>query len=221
LTIIAKSVVIFIISSYGIVADPSSGSLIVRQPGAFRHDDDKCWINVHSKRYVAEKGDRVIGIVVGSVGDFYKLDIGTAEHATVFFLLFDFSLNSFVILISFILRSVQFHISFLAFEGATKRNRPDLKIGDIVYAQVSDEFSHTDVELTCIDALFRARGLGALSGGFLFKVSCNLARRLLSTQSQLLNLLGKHFKFEIAIGLNGRIWLKGPVHGDVSVLGSK
>ncbi|KAJ1363289.1 hypothetical protein KIN20_023124 [Parelaphostrongylus tenuis] len=176
------------IVGYGIIADPTSGSLIVRQPGVFQHAKDKCWINVHSKRYVAEKGDRVIGVVAGSSGDFYKLDIGTAEYAL---------------------------ISFLAFEGATKRNRPDFKIGDIVYAQVADEFAHTDIELTCIDEVFRARGLGALTGGFLFKVSCNLARRLLSSQSQLLKLLGLHFKFEIAVGLNGRVWLKAPLHGDI------
>ncbi|PIO59935.1 hypothetical protein TELCIR_18586 [Teladorsagia circumcincta] len=128
---------------YGIARDPDSDVLVARQPGIFKHEGEKCWISVHSKRYVAEKGDRIIGIVTGSAGDFYKLEIGTPENAT---------------------------ISFLAFEGATKRNRPDLKIGDVVYAQVMDEFAHADVELTCVDAVSRARGLGVLSGGFLFKV---------------------------------------------------
>ncbi|VDO18492.1 unnamed protein product, partial [Heligmosomoides polygyrus] len=204
--------------SYGILPNPDTGALVVRQAGIFRHEGDKCWISVHSKRlvhhsfssffcfsiarikyafkdapyrYVAEKGDRVIGIVTGSAGDFYKLDIGTPENAT---------------------------ISFLAFEGATKRNRPDLKIGDIVFAQVIDEFAHTDVELTCIDSVSRARGLGALSGGFMFKVSCNLARRLLSSNSQLLKLLGKDYKFEITVGLNGRVWLKGVVHKEITTI---
>ncbi|KJH45347.1 hypothetical protein DICVIV_08623 [Dictyocaulus viviparus] len=179
------------IVGYGIVPNRECDELIARQPGVFCIDNDKCWINVYSKRYVAEKGDRIIGIVTGSVGEFYKLDIGTAEHAT---------------------------ISFLAFEGATKRNRPDLKIGDVIYAQVSDEFAHTDIELTCINALSRARGLGVLSGGFLFKVSCNLARRLLSNQSHLLELLGNHYKFEITVGLNGRIWLKGAVHSHIIII---
>lgn len=179
------------IVGYGILPNPDTGALVVRQAGIFRHEGDKCWISVHSKRYVAEKGDRVIGIVTGSAGDFYKLDIGTPENAT---------------------------ISFLAFEGATKRNRPDLKIGDIVFAQVIDEFAHTDVELTCIDSVSRARGLGALSGGFMFKVSCNLARRLLSSNSQLLKLLGKDYKFEITVGLNGRVWLKGVVHKEITTI---
>ncbi|KAK6727925.1 hypothetical protein RB195_005533 [Necator americanus] len=176
------------IVGYGIARDPETGSLVARQCGVFRQQDDKCWISVHSKRYVVEKGDRVIGIVTGSMGDFYKLDIGTAENAV---------------------------ISYLSFEGATKRNRPELKIGDVVYAQVVDEFAHTDIELTCVDALSRAKGLGALTGGFLFKTSCSLARRLLSSQSQLLKLLGKDYKFEITVGLNGRIWLKSAIHKDV------
>ncbi|ETN69490.1 hypothetical protein NECAME_15261 [Necator americanus] len=176
------------IVGYGIARDRETGSLVARQCGVFRQQDDKCWISVHSKRYVVEKGDRVIGIVTGSMGDFYKLDIGTAENAV---------------------------ISYLSFEGATKRNRPELKIGDVVYAQVVDEFAHTDIELTCVDALSRAKGLGALTGGFLFKTSCSLARRLLSSQSQLLKLLGKDYKFEITVGLNGRIWLKSAIHKDV------
>ncbi|WKX90284.1 hypothetical protein Q1695_009266 [Nippostrongylus brasiliensis] len=179
------------IIGYGIAADPTTETLTARQPGIFRQEGDKCWISVHSRRYVAEKGDRVIGIVAGSAGDFYKLDIGTPENAMV---------------------------SFLSFEGATKRNRPDLKIGDVVYAQVSDEFAHTDVELTCTDAVSRARGLGVLSGGFLFKISCNLARRLLSCNSELLKILGKEYKFEITVGLNGRVWLKGSLCRDVTTI---
>ncbi|VDO77537.1 unnamed protein product, partial [Haemonchus placei] len=176
------------IIGYGIARDPDTEALVARQPGIFKQEGEKCWLSVHSKRYVAEKGDRVIGIVTGSAGDYYKLEIGTPENAV---------------------------ISFLAFEGATKRNRPDLKIGDVIYAQVMDEFAHADIELTCVDAVSRSRGMGLLSGGFLFKVSCNLARRLLSTHSQLLKLLGKDYKFEITVGLNGRIWLKGSVHRDV------
>nr|CDJ90997.1 hypothetical protein, variant [Haemonchus contortus] len=176
------------IIGYGIARVPDTEALVARQPGIFKKEGEKCWLSVHSKRYVAEKGDRVLGIVTGSAGDYYKLEIGTPENAV---------------------------ISFLAFEGATKRNRPDLKIGDVIYAQVMDEFAHADVELTCVDAVSRARGMGLLSGGFLFKVSCNLARRLLSTHSQLLKLLGKDYKFEITVGLNGRVWLKGSVHRDI------
>jgi hypothetical protein len=45
----------------------------------------------------------------------------------------------------FVIFSSSFHhlfsqiasLSYLAFEGATKRNRPNVNVGDIVYAQVS------------------------------------------------------------------------------------
>jgi exosome complex component RRP40 len=52
-------------------------------------------------QYVAVKGDTVIGIVTAKAGDVFRLDIGSSELAT---------------------------LSYLAFEGATKRNRPDVKV---------------------------------------------------------------------------------------------
>lgn len=54
----------------------------------------------------------------------------------------------------------------------------------------------------------RSRGLGALpSSGSLFQVNLNLARRLLSPSSTLLSLVGKDVRYEIACGVNGRIWV--------------
>ncbi|VDN20886.1 unnamed protein product [Gongylonema pulchrum] len=47
------------------------------------------------------------------------------------------------------------------------------------------------------------------SGGFLFKTSLNLVRRILSPGSKLLKLIGEDVKFEITCGFNGRIWIKG------------
>lgn len=35
--------------------------------------------------------------------------------------------------------------------------------------------------------------------------------RLLSPDNVLINLLGKRFKFEIAVGLNGRVWIKAKI----------
>lgn len=61
-------------------------------------------------------------------------------------------------------------INFTNFEGATKRNRPNLKTGDIIYATVFDTTPRTEAELTCVDDEKRARGMGQLNGGFMFKV---------------------------------------------------
>jgi exosome complex component RRP40 len=40
----------------------------------------------------------------------------------------------------------------LSFEGATKRNRPNLKPGDVVYARVAAASRDMEPVLTCVDA---------------------------------------------------------------------
>ena len=143
------------------------------------------WVDCHSKRYVANRGENVIGVVVGKAGDSFRVDIGTSEPAT---------------------------LSFLAFEGATKKNKPNIANGDVVYAKVMTASKDMESELVCVDAYGKKAGLGELTGGgFLFTVPLHLVRRLLSPESNLLKLLGQTLKFEIAIGMNGRIWVRAPM----------
>ena len=52
-------------------------------------------------QYVPIKGEHVIGIVTQKAGDIFRVDIGGSDQAS---------------------------LSFLSFEGATKRNRPDVKV---------------------------------------------------------------------------------------------
>lgn len=52
-------------------------------------------------QYVPTKGDAVIGIVTSKSGDIFKVDVGGSEQAS---------------------------LSYLAFEGATKRNRPNVQV---------------------------------------------------------------------------------------------
>ncbi|CAB3407708.1 unnamed protein product [Caenorhabditis bovis] len=174
------------IVGYGI--NVNDEKLVANQPGALRTADNKIWLNVHSKRYIPNEGDRVIGIVVSKIGDFFRLDIGTAELAV---------------------------INFTNFEGATKRNRPNLKTGDIIYAQVFDTTPRTEAELTCVDDEKKARGMGQLNNGFMFKVSLNYARRILHPSCQILKTMGKFFKFEITVGLNGRIWINADTNDEI------
>lgn len=61
-----------------------------------RHAD-----RLYRSQYVPVKGDHVIGIVTGKVGDVFRLDVGGSEQAS---------------------------LSYLAFEGATKRNRPNVQV---------------------------------------------------------------------------------------------
>uniref|UniRef100_A0A0M3IFZ6 Ribosomal RNA-processing protein 40 n=1 Tax=Ascaris lumbricoides TaxID=6252 RepID=A0A0M3IFZ6_ASCLU len=164
----------------------------VVQPGLLKSCGSKRWVAVYSNRYIPQEGDKVLGVVKASRGDLIKVDIGASDIAS---------------------------ISFLGFEGATKRNRPVLKTGDLIYAAVILAMRHLEATLTCVDNEGRAQGLGLLpSGGFLFKTSLNLARRLLSPSSRLLSLIGKEIKFEITCGMNGRIWIKASKANEVAAI---
>eukprot|EP00064_Thunnus_orientalis_P024878 superscaffoldBa00011387_g25193 len=77
----------------------SGDRLVVCKSGVLRHKQPNMfWIDSQQKRYVAAKGETVIGIVTVKSGDVFKVDFGGSEQAS---------------------------LSYLAFEGATKRNRPN------------------------------------------------------------------------------------------------
>ncbi|XP_075416298.1 exosome complex component RRP40 isoform X2 [Tenrec ecaudatus] len=80
--------------------------LLVTKCGRLRHKEPGgggggvYWVDSQQKRYVPVKGDHVIGIVTAKSGDTFKVDVGGSEPAS---------------------------LSYLAFEGATKRNRPNVQ----------------------------------------------------------------------------------------------
>lgn len=140
------------------------------------------WVDCHQKRYIPAKGDNVVGVVMAKLGDYFRVDIGGSSPAS---------------------------LSYLAFEGVTKRNRPNLNVGDLVYAKLLVANKDCEPELVCIDHYGKSSGLGILpSSGFMFCCSIYLVRNILSADSELLKLLGKSIQYEIAIGMNGRIWLQ-------------
>lgn len=110
----------------------------------------------------------------------------------------------------------------LAFEGATRKTRPILAPGALVYARISLASKHMDPELECLSATTgKADGLGPLKGGMLFEVSLGMARRLMMPEKRrgegegglvVLEELAERLRFEIAVGRNGRVWVDG---GDV------
>nr|CAD2130317.1 unnamed protein product [Meloidogyne enterolobii] len=94
--------------------------------------------------------------------------------------------------------------------GATKRNRPNVKVGDLIYGQIILTSKHFEPELSCVDSESRARGMGVISTpGLVFSVTSSHARNLLKENDQIIPALGKELKFEITIGVNGRIWVGG------------
>ncbi|XP_015261998.1 PREDICTED: exosome complex component RRP40 [Gekko japonicus] len=140
------------------------------------------WVDSQQKRYVPVKGDHVIGIVTAKAGDIFKLDVGGSEQAS---------------------------LSYLAFEGATKRNRPNVQVGDLIYGQFIVANKDMEPEMVCIDSSGRANGMGIIGqDGFLIKVSLGLIRKLLAPGCEIIQDLGQLYPFELVLGMNGRIWVK-------------
>lgn len=97
----------------------------------------------------------------------------------------------------------------LAFEGATKRNRPMLKVGDTVFCRVTSASAYTDPELSCMNGKGLADGLGHMKGGYLFETTTGHCRKLLQQPAPLeLQLIRDAVACELAVGLNGRVWVK-------------
>ncbi|KIM28444.1 hypothetical protein M408DRAFT_329501 [Serendipita vermifera MAFF 305830] len=139
------------------------------------------FIDSDTQRYVPASSDPVIGTITARQAESYRVDIGSASPAT---------------------------LDFLAFEGASKRNRPSLRVGSLVYARVSVAQRHLDPEIQCYDATTgKSAGFGELKGGMVIKVGAKTARSLLSPTHFLLPLLGAQFPLEVATGVNGRVWL--------------
>ncbi|KAJ1995377.1 exosome non-catalytic core subunit rrp40 [Coemansia spiralis] len=151
--------------------------------GVLHSDNEKkqWWVVSNKRRYVPAEGEPVVGVVVARHGEGYRVDIGSAQGAL---------------------------LPLLAFEGATKRNKPNLAVGTVVYARVAVANSVMDPEIECYNShTGKSEGYGELAGGFMFKCSLGLARRLIDSKAPVLNALGSGIPFEVAVGLNGRVWI--------------
>lgn len=94
----------------------------------------------------------------------------------------------------------------LAFEGATKKTRPQLPPNSLIYTRIVSCPRDSAPELTCVDpATGKSEGLGLLKGGMVFPISLGMARRLLAPREELVLLeeLGKKIGFEVTVGRNG------------------
>jgi exosome complex component RRP40 len=171
---------------------PSSASsawLVTTRPGVLRRTRaGKLWVEARARRYgpAPTPGDPVVGVVLDKHGEGCSLDVGSPHPA---------------------------HLPALAFEGATRRNRPDLKPGDLVYARVvSPGRPGEEGEVACTDPAGRAAGFGPLRGGTLVRTTTAHCRRLLAEggDAVLAALARAGLAFEAAVGLNGRVWVGGP-----------
>ncbi|KAJ7459949.1 exosome complex exonuclease RRP40 [Mycena latifolia] len=161
----------------------TSASIIATRAGSLNHsaNGSKWWVENNSRRYVPAPQESVIGVIVQKAGEGFRVDIGSAQPAS---------------------------LDGLAFEGATKRNKPNLKIGNLVYARISLAHKDMEPELECFDAQTRkSEGFGELKGGFMVRCSLGMCRQLLDPKHFLLPLLGARFPLEAAVGVNGRVWV--------------
>ena len=137
--------------------------------------------------YSAKEGDIVIGIISQKTYDMYRVNIMANKEA---------SLNS------------------IDFEGATRKTKPNLNVGDVVFARVEKENKYSNVTLTC-KSLTNSKGwstgestYGELKGGKLYDYNRYLCLKLLDNKDFIHRLKECVEKLNLKIGYNGRIWIK-------------
>ncbi|GBP59556.1 Exosome complex component RRP40 [Eumeta japonica] len=151
------------------------------------------WIDNRQKRYVPAKGENVIGVVVQKAGDVFRVDIGSVNTAA---------------------------LSYLSFENATKKNRPDVRIGDVIYAKLLVASKDMEPELVCVDSYGKKGRLGVLNDGFIFNCSLNLVRKILNPSCPLIDSIKNEWPFEFAAGMNGKIWIKAKTLRETVAVGN-
>lgn len=121
-------------------------------------------------------------MVTQKVGDIFKVDIGGSDLAS---------------------------LSYLAFEGTSKKNRPDVQVGDAVFAKLLVASKDMEPELVCVDSHGKKGKLGVLDpSGMLLTCSLSLVRKIRNPDNPFLSEFSKEQAYELAIGMNGKVWIR-------------
>ncbi|KAI0558900.1 Exosome complex RNA-binding protein 1/RRP40/RRP4 [Gracilaria domingensis] len=107
------------------VTQKSSG-LLASKAGYMRDQVNRStlWVASNPKRYVPALEDPVIGIAQAGYGEEYRLHMNRSDTVT---------------------------LSMLALEGATKKNRPNLAIGALIYCRVVRQSKSMETAVSCIE----------------------------------------------------------------------
>jgi exosome complex component RRP40 len=175
----------------GAGAEAPSPRVLATRAGVLAHRaPDRFFVLSAQRRYAPAVGDTVVGVVADRAGG-AEASYRVRLHGT----------------------GVA-RLPELAFDGASKRNKPALAVGSVVFARVAAVGAHVDAELSCCvqsgprrDWMTGQALFGELRGGTLVRVSTALARRLLDPGCALLAALGRGVPFELAVGLNGCVWV--------------
>ncbi|KAL2037886.1 hypothetical protein N7G274_009361 [Stereocaulon virgatum] len=170
-------------------APPSTITATIAGPLCIDQKKNAIWVESNSGRYIPQPNDLIIATVHHSSTDFYSCSI--TPYTT------------------------YAQLPQLAFEGATKKTRPQLNSGSLIYARVLTASKHTDPEIVCYNpSTGKSEGMGELKGGMVFDVSMGMARRLLMAKQRedggvaVLEEIAEKVAFEIAVGRNGKVWVK-------------
>ncbi|KAK0510259.1 hypothetical protein JMJ35_007653 [Cladonia borealis] len=168
---------------------PSTITSTLAGPLCIDRKKNAIWVENNTGRYIPQPNDLIIATVHHSSTDIYHCSI-TPHTAFA-------------------------QLPQLAFEGATKKTRPQLNSGSLIYARILSASKHTDPEIVCYNpSTGKSEGMGELKGGMLFDISMAMARRLLMHKQKadggiaLLEEIGGKVAFEIAVGRNGKVWVK-------------
>ncbi|MCJ1440807.1 MAG: exosome non-catalytic core subunit rrp40 [Stictis urceolatum] len=170
-------------------------STVVASVAGTLHTDARkhaVWIENNTGRYIPRPNDLVLAIVTKSLSESFNCSINPYSPPAT--------------------------LSHLAFENVSKKTRPQLPAGSLVYARIVSSVAHNkfqEPELVCYNpSSGKSEGLGELKGGMVFDVSLEMSRRLLLGKTKdegglvVLDVLAKMWPFEAAVGRNGRVWVE-------------
>lgn len=178
--------------SYDKVIGTTCGRLNFKAPNIY-------WVDAKNQRYVHKEEDSIIAVVKNTLSESYLMDINGTSYGV---------------------------LPTVAFDGATKRSRPNLVQGSVVFCRVFSADRDLDPELTCKASENMSRKdwssgeavYGELKGGLTFKVSCETARVLLGNDAPILKYLAHFFAFELAVGMNGFVWIDSKYNKDLVLI---
>jgi exosome complex component RRP40 len=107
-------------------------------------------------------------------------------------------------------------LSNIAFNSASKRHRPNLKLGQVLIGHVICANRFLEVEISCEDPTSQKDWVtnevyfgGLPEGGLLLDLAVAVTRKLQDRNCAIMPILGQYMKpFELAIGCNGKIYIK-------------
>jgi exosome complex RNA-binding protein Rrp4 len=183
----------------------NKGSLVAKRCGILLTDNQGKILESHNeevfktlgKYYSPKVDDVVLGIIVQKSAEFYKVDINSYTHAI---------------------------LNTKDFEGATKKSKPNLNLGDIVFARVSKLNKFDTPMLSCISSSEHknwASGesfFGVIKGGNVFNFDKVYTWEFYREENFTFNRLRDMVNYEVVVGFNGRMWIKSDRAEDVNTI---